>query len=436
MFLILPIGFLKVFHRIPYVNLAIIAVCLLLHVAQLVSPGDWVDRLILHPSGAISETGIDDGWPRQPWSIVTHAFMHANFAHLIGNMLFLFLFGCGLNADLGHVRYLAFYLLGAAIAGPMNMVLTDRGCLGASGAISFVTGIVAAFYPRNEVRFWYFIWIFLYMRHDTFEVSALWAIAMWFGFDLWGVLSEGLSSGIGYIAHITGYLAGFGLGILMLKRGWFESDGHDIITWYLGGKVAKVSRRGRKTESFIRSRQHIGAPAEARVRDAAPTDWAPIPLADDASHPSSSSSHRPASAPSDAAAPSGSARRIEAFFAANPRASAITEFDRAQVLHWYQEYLKQPTRKALSMRALAGLARSAAAENDVDLAIDAYTRLVLQLKSTPDKQAAVAIQAARFAADSKRTRQAEQYLAIAGKCPLNAKQESAIAQIQARLEQP
>lgn len=450
MFFLIPIGFLKVFDRIPWVNFAIIAICILLQFAQSLAPGPWIGRLTLFASGSelpdeIFEPEFDPeayldgddldlaewrdyGWPREPWALVTNIFMHGDWIHLIGNMVFLFVFGCGLNSDLGHLRYMAFFLGAGLFASVLQLMTMEPGggLLGASGAISGVTGMVVALYPRNEVRVFYLVFFFLIFRTGTFEVSSLWIIGMWFGFDLWGAVVAG-DAGIAYLAHIAGSAFGFGLGVFLLKRGWVESDGHDIVSWYFKGQVGKLSTRARKEQSFIRSRAKVGAAAEAKFREPAPTDWAPIPLLDDAAK----AAKRPVSIQPDIA-DSPVSQRIEKFFAQNPRVSGIVEFDRASILNWYKEYRKLKTRKPLSLRALAGVARTAAAEKDVDSALDAYTRLVIQLKTHPEKRVAVALEAAKFVVRSEKPHQADQYLAVAREGPLTPEQARLLEKLQAQ----
>lgn len=440
MFFIIPIGFLKVFERIPWVNLSIIAICVLLQFGQSVAPGEWIGRLTLFSSGTVLPETLfepdpdleafladddldlgewrDYGWTREPWALVTNIFLHGGWMHLIGNMVFLFVFGCGLNSDLGHLRYLAFYVAAGLFASILQLMTMEPGIglLGASGAISAVTGMVVALYPRNEVRVFYLIFLLFFFRAGTFEVSALWIIAVWFGFDLWGALAAG-DGGVAYIAHVAGSVFGFGLGVLMLKRGWVESDGHDIVTWYFKGQTRQLSHRARRERSFVRSRTKVGAPADAKARKPAPSNWATIPLSADAQ---ASGQSRPPPDPKLVNAPV--SQRIERFFAQNPRASVVAPIDRASVLNWYKDYRKLTTRKPLSLRALAGVARTAAAEKDVHSALDAYSRLVIQLKTKPDKRAAIALEAAKFLLRSGLPQQADQYLAIARAGPLTPDQ--------------
>jgi membrane associated rhomboid family serine protease len=136
-------------------------------------------------------------------------FMHGNFAHIFGNMLYLWVFGDNLEDALGHARYLVFYLATGVLAGLAHVLVTAAvganpliPCLGASGAISGVLGGYIVLFPRRRVRV---LWLFSVM-----EVPALVAIGLWFVFQLVsgaGMLGGSLG-GVAYGAHIGGFVAG------------------------------------------------------------------------------------------------------------------------------------------------------------------------------------------------------------------------------------
>jgi len=141
-------------------------------------------------------------------TLVTAMFMHGGFAHLFGNMLYLWIFGDNLEDALGHARYLAYYLATGILAGLAHVTVTALTganplipCLGASGAISGVLGGYILLFPRRRVRV---IWLYSVM-----EVPALVAIGLWFVFQLLsGVGTMGGDGGVAYGAHIGGFVAG------------------------------------------------------------------------------------------------------------------------------------------------------------------------------------------------------------------------------------
>lgn len=175
------------------------------------------DRRIEHP---VTHQPLDiPGLEPTPISVyitlLTSLFMHGGIAHLLGNMLFLWIFGDNIEDTLGHARYLAFYLvcgLIASLAHVMSTVIFDGPgseqmlipSLGASGAISGVMGAYLMLHPHRRVTV-------LMFRMIT-EVPAYVAIGLWFLFQIvssLGMLGGGAKvGGVAYAAHIGGFLAG------------------------------------------------------------------------------------------------------------------------------------------------------------------------------------------------------------------------------------
>jgi membrane associated rhomboid family serine protease len=142
-------------------------------------------------------------------TLVTAMFMHGGFAHLFGNMLYLWIFGDNLEDALGHARYLVFYLATGVVAGLSHVAVTAAlganpliPCLGASGAISGVLGGYILLFPRRRVRVLFF--------YSVIEVPALVAIGLWFVFQLVSGAGKlgGEMGGVAYGAHIGGFVAG------------------------------------------------------------------------------------------------------------------------------------------------------------------------------------------------------------------------------------
>jgi membrane associated rhomboid family serine protease len=153
-----------------------------------------------------------------PWSVyitlLTSMFMHGGLAHLIGNMLFLWIFGDNLEDILGHVRYLIFYLVCGVLASLAHVGATFlfKGnpfipSLGASGAISGVLGGYILLFPFRRVT------VLLFRLLTT--VPAWVALGLWFAFQFingLGVLGGGSQvGGVAYGAHIGGFIAGLAL---------------------------------------------------------------------------------------------------------------------------------------------------------------------------------------------------------------------------------
>jgi membrane associated rhomboid family serine protease len=154
------------------------------------------------------------------FTLITSMFMHGGFAHIAGNMLYLWIFGDNIENVLGHRRYLFFYLLCGIIASLSHVLATKLlgqnlliPSLGASGAISGVLGAYILLFPRRRVTMFF-------IRFIT-HVSAFWAIGIWIVFQLvsgLGMLGGSGGGGVAYAAHIGGFAAGLLLIKLFMPR--------------------------------------------------------------------------------------------------------------------------------------------------------------------------------------------------------------------------
>lgn len=150
----------------------------------------------------------------------TSMFMHGGIAHLLGNLLFLFVFGDNVEHRLGHARYILFYLICGILASAAHIIVTyifDGNplipTLGASGAISGVLGAYLILYPKKRVR--------VIMFYFLTEVPAVMAIGLWFVFQVISGIGMfgGQEGGIAYGAHIGGFVAGLVLvGFFLIGR--------------------------------------------------------------------------------------------------------------------------------------------------------------------------------------------------------------------------
>lgn len=144
------------------------------------------------------------------FTLFTSMFMHGGWAHLAGNMLYLWIFGDNIENRLGHFRYIIFYLVCGAIASLSHVVSTLLlnqnslvPSLGASGAISGVLGAYLLLFPTRRVHALLFIF--------RIAIPAVLALGLWIGFQLMsglGMLGGEESGGVAYAAHIGGFFAG------------------------------------------------------------------------------------------------------------------------------------------------------------------------------------------------------------------------------------
>ena len=149
-------------------------------------------------------------------TLITSMFMHGGFAHLGGNMLYLWIFGDNLEDRLGHVRYFFFYLSCGIIAS-LSHVFSDYlfggnlliPSLGASGAISGVMGGYLLLFPTRRVTVFF---IFFLIKLPAFVVLGSWILLQLANGT--GYLGGSEASGIAYAAHIGGFIAG----LILIKR--------------------------------------------------------------------------------------------------------------------------------------------------------------------------------------------------------------------------
>lgn len=154
-------------------------------------------------------------------TLISSIFMHGGIAHLLGNMLYLWIFGDNLEDVMGHKRYFFFYILCGIIAGLSHVFSTAylgqnmyMPSLGASGAISGVLGGYIFLFPRRRVH----VWLFFFF---TISVPAFLAVGVWFVFQLvngMGMIGGDETGGVAYAAHIGGFIAGVVLVKFFVRR--------------------------------------------------------------------------------------------------------------------------------------------------------------------------------------------------------------------------
>ena len=142
-------------------------------------------------------------------TLFSSMFMHGGWLHLLGNMLFLWIFGDNVEDVMGPGRFFIFYIL-CGIAAAIAQIATDPSSLipmvGASGAIGGVMGAYALLFPRARIQLLIFIVVFI----TTISVPAIFMLAYWFVLQLVSGLASFNSSGgsVAFWAHIGGFVAG------------------------------------------------------------------------------------------------------------------------------------------------------------------------------------------------------------------------------------
>jgi membrane associated rhomboid family serine protease len=200
----------------PFFTWAIIVACVAVYI--------WEERLGLDMSDAFNAFGFvpkalmspqldTSEVPHLPAlaTTVTSMFLHGGIWHLIGNMIYLLIFGRAIEDAMGHARFLLFYLL-SGVAAAMTMAFMDPvssiPMVGASGAISGVLGAYMLIYPKAKVTVIVPIGIIFY----PFRIAAVWVVGVWFAMQLLSAITSTPDSpGVAWWAHVGGFLAGMAL---------------------------------------------------------------------------------------------------------------------------------------------------------------------------------------------------------------------------------
>jgi membrane associated rhomboid family serine protease len=188
--------------RFPLATVVVITLNIFVFMFELAGGDAFINRWSLVPARIVA----GQGWI----TILTAMFMHAGWVHILGNMLFLWVFGPAIEDVMGSLRYLFFYLLGG-LAATAAQVLVDPTStipnLGASGAIAAVMGAFLITYPRDRIRTVLLLGWFIRIT----VIPAIVLVGFWFLMQLVsqiGALASTQQGGVAYMAHIGGFLFG------------------------------------------------------------------------------------------------------------------------------------------------------------------------------------------------------------------------------------
>lgn len=258
MFFIIPVGVDYRATRCPVVTFCLIGLNIVVFLVAFIHAfsltgaeveGWWYTNLSLTPASS-------------PWYCwFTSLFVHAGFLHLIGNMIYLFLFGSPVEDLVGRWQFLAFYLLGGLASDLMHIAFTaehfasQASLGGASGAISACMGAFALLMFRSKIEFKWIFFLFVRLWSGDFLVPTWLVMSFWFLSDLAGAFLEfgNSSAGTAYGAHVGGFACGIVL-ILIVKQLW----GHGLMrpAQLDDGEAEKTLKTNRRS-----------APVRVRVRE-------------------------------------------------------------------------------------------------------------------------------------------------------------------------
>jgi membrane associated rhomboid family serine protease len=270
-------------ERTPLVTWALMAINIVIFLLYYPAlGGDEVQLLRFYLTWGMVPEGVSQGYN---WhTVVTSMFLHGGWMHLIGNMLFLYIFGDNLEDMMGRLGFLLFYLA-SGIAAAAGQVLADPSSLvpmvGASGAIAGVMGGYLLMFPRARIDVAVILVIFV----KIFTIPAWLMLGLWFALQLVSGLSMDLvGGGVAYWAHAGGFIAGVVLAMpFFLRRGgtrywqaWNGKPPHDEMEY----RVVKRARspipsvqRSRSPKGVDRPLSDLGRVPRAGTRRVQGGPW-------------------------------------------------------------------------------------------------------------------------------------------------------------------
>ena len=257
--MLIPLGTDLSLRRTPVVTIGLIGLNILVfsltQLPGLLSPGGGLTGMEGSAAGKtflantdLSRAGFH--W----WTLISYAFLHANFLHIAGNMLMLWVFGQCVEDKLGRIGFAALYFTGGAAAGTAHMAFSPNSVVGASGAVAAVTGAFLVLMPRIHIKCLLFFFIV-----GIYMIPAWWFIAFAIAKDflLTGI---GRAGNVATLAHLGGYVWGFGIAAALLAVKILPREGYDLIS------IFKHSQRRREIRSAMEATGHTGARQSPQAR--------------------------------------------------------------------------------------------------------------------------------------------------------------------------
>jgi membrane associated rhomboid family serine protease len=213
-------------RRTPVITLALIVACFVAFAYELGRLGSGGMEAL---DGFVTEWGIVPAELTAAWAsgsglggealtLISSQFLHGGWLHLLGNLLFLWIFGNNVEDRLGRLRFLLFYLVGGAAAGLTQVAIDPESTIptiGASGAIAATLGAYLVLFPRARITSLVFLGFF----YQLIDVPAVVVLVFWFLLQLIdGIASLGVTDaggGVAFFAHIGGFVFGAFVGLIV-----------------------------------------------------------------------------------------------------------------------------------------------------------------------------------------------------------------------------
>ena len=204
-------------RRFPFITVSLIILNAGVFLFQALSPqglSHYVQRMGVIPYEITHFQTLAEGIRLSPpLTLVAAMFLHGSLFHLLGNMLFLWIFGNNVEDFLGPFRFVPFYLLSGLGASFIQVLFSPNSrvpMIGASGAIAGVLGAYLLLYPAARVLTLVFLFFFI----RVIAIPAAYVLGLWFVLQ---ILNVGMGGGVAWFAHIGGFL--FGMTIIKLFGG-------------------------------------------------------------------------------------------------------------------------------------------------------------------------------------------------------------------------
>ncbi len=207
----------------PIVTYTLVGACVAVFLYQMFGPES--ERFLIYEFGMIP---IEIIRGQRLWTLLTSMFLHGGPFHILGNMLFLWIFGDNVEDAFGHINYLGMYILSGIAGSLLHILVTPTSSIptiGASGAISGVMGAYFVLYPRARVLTLMPVFFFIRIVYlPAFLLLGFWILLQM----LYACSTVGGGSGVAYFAHIGGFFVGLLLALLVRNRRRQEPIWYDI----------------------------------------------------------------------------------------------------------------------------------------------------------------------------------------------------------------
>jgi membrane associated rhomboid family serine protease len=228
---IIPLSIVRFQNRRPVITWTLLALNILIHIFM-VALTKQNPQLKLQ----ILDWAMYNPQAPKPLALITYAFFHADFWHLLGNMLILWVFGPSVEDVLRKWGFTLLYLVGGIVAAFLHSIFEDAPVIGASGAIAAVTGAFLVMFPKTYVKV---LWFFILIGFYTLPAWIFIALAIAKDFLLTGIGNSNVAT----IAHIGGYILGFALSFALLATKIVPSEQSSLVFMFKQSQRRNAMRK-------------------------------------------------------------------------------------------------------------------------------------------------------------------------------------------------